>query len=302
MLGDAQVPAEGIREGEIEHWGDFVESLVSAAQKAEKSAGAKIGHVYYSVNDVRVESAWSTGSKVLEGEGEIQASDVRAAVRAAERMVGNFEKKIIYACETDYVIDDKDPVVDPVGIFGHKLDVKVHLLLISAERADHWNRCLNRAGFSHATPVLSGLASAWALFRPEERQRSRILWDLGKDFLNGLVLSSGKILEYRTLLSTASRWEDHRGVLLALCQEFKKNHPQVSEVVLTGERSQDARLLQELNQGLDVPCRRESGRPSIEGLLQVASEMEKRGIVPRLEKKVAGSTRDRIQAFVSDYF
>ncbi len=312
LLGGGEARVRGLENGEITNTGDLVEAVTEAAGKAQKSAAASIGKLYFNFDDAAVESAWPVGSRILDGEGEIQISDVRAAVGSAERIAGNFEKKIIYAAEAEYMIDDKDPVEEPVGIFGHKLDVKAHLVLVRAGRADAWSRLLDRAGFSRSTAVLSGFSSAHGVLNRQERAETRIVWDLDRDYLNGLVISGGRVLEYRTLLYTPARWSGLADSIAALCGEFKKTHPRVSETVFTGALAKDAQILAELKSRLEMPSRigvpagpsrlADASCASLAGLLEVAGEIEKKSIVMRPEKDTLSRARVKVQSFLSDYF
>ena len=312
LLGGGEARLEGLEKGEITNAGDLVEAISEAAAKAEKSAGARPGKLYFNLDDPKIESAWPSGSRILDGEGEIQASDVRAAVDAAERLAGNFEKKIVYAAETGFLIDDKDSVADPVGIFGHKLEVTVHLILARADRLDAWSRLLLRAGFSGSIPVLSGLSSARAVLGPDEKTGQRIVWDLGRDYLNGLVMANGRVLEYRTLLSAAGEWDHDAGVVLALCQEFYKKYPGLLEVVLTGELSADEKFSGELKAGLEIPVRSaavkgmarlsEPSHAAIAGLIGLAGEIERKTVILRPQKHTLSQAREKLRSFLSDYF
>ncbi len=312
ILGGGEAPLRGLEKGEFTDAGDFVECVTEACAKAEKSAGLRLEKLYYNLDDAKIESVRPGGSRILDGEGEIQPADVRAAVHAAERIAGDFEKKIVYSTEIDYVIDGQDPVADPVGIFGHKLDVKVHLLLARAGRWDVWDRLIRRAGYRKSAAVLSGLSSAYGVLSPEERRGKRILWDAAKDYLNGLVMEDGRILEYRTLLRGSNGWEQLSGVVPALCQEFQKKHPGVSEVVLTGESSGDERLAAELKEELDIPVRAvapsgiekltDPRHASLAGLLKLAGEIEGKKMTLRPEKSTIASARAKVQSFLSDYF
>jgi len=307
ILGRGEARLQGFRDGKITHAGDLVESIGEAADHAQRAAGLRIEKLFYNFNDEKIESVWPAGSKILDGEGEIQASDVRAAAGAAERLAGNFEKKIIYSAEVDYVIDDKDPVANPVGIFGHKLDVKTHLLLVRADWSDRWSRLLARAGFSRTTPVLSGLSSTHAVLSREERRETKIVWDLSKAYCNGLVISGGRILEYRTFLTSPEELES----VSAVCVEFRKKHPAVSEAIFTGSLLKEGDLFAKIQAALALPVRTaapsvaglaETGFSSIAGLLQVASDIEKRSTAVRPEKKTLGHAREKVRAFLSDYF
>ena len=312
ILGGGEAATRGLEKGEIVHAGDLAESIAQAVAKAEESSGLEITKLYFNLDDSRIESAWSTGSRLLDGEGEIGPADVRAAVREAERLAGDFEKKIVYSAEIDYVIDQKDPVADPVGVFGHKLEVKVHLLLARAGRWDAWRRLVRRAGLPESAPALSGLSSAFGVLNPEERRGRRILWDIGGDYWNGLVMDGGRIREYRTLVCEENGWDSLSGVLPALCQDFQKKYPGIAEIALTGESAADERILLELKNGLECPVRiaapwgtaklNDPAHASLAGLLRLAGDLERKSAMVRPEKSTIAGARQKVRSFFSDYF
>lgn len=310
LLGGGEAPAAGLEKGEIVSAADLSEAVSDAIGRAERSSGVRIRKLYFNFDEPRIESAWASGTRLLEGDGEIRPADVRAAAAQAERLVGDFEKKIVYSAVIDYVIDGKDPVADPVGVFGHELEVKAHFLVARAARWDAWLRLLKRAGVEKPAPALSGLSSAWGVLTAEERRGARIVWDLSADYWNGLVLERDQVREYRAILREKD-WDGSADVLLAVSQELRKRCPAASEAVLTGEGSGDAKLLREMK-ALEVPVRQaaplgmdklsDPRHASLAGLVRLASDMEGATIVTRPEKGVLSGAREKVKNFLSDYF
>jgi cell division protein FtsA len=129
LAGSAEVPAQGLVKSEFIHTGDVTECLVEVLRGAERSSGSRCRAIAYNFDDVFLESRFPVGSKTLAGEGQIRPSDVEQAVASARRFVGNFEKSIVYSGRIHFLIDGKDSVVNPVGVFGRQLEVGLHVLM-----------------------------------------------------------------------------------------------------------------------------------------------------------------------------
>ena len=129
ILGKGESVPAGVEKNEIKKMTDVVEAMFEALKKAEKTSGLSCQTFYYNVDDPQMASVKPRGVKALAGEGQIRHEDVREAIQNSLRMITDFERKPIYSRPLSYVIDDKDLVANPVGIFGHRLDVVLCVLL-----------------------------------------------------------------------------------------------------------------------------------------------------------------------------
>ena len=186
LLGTAQLPSAGMKYGEIENPGDVTESLVAVLRQAGKSSSLKCDAIFYNFDDPHLESRSPSGSRLLSGEGQIQRVDIDQAVLSAMRLVGHFEKSAVYSRQTHFLIDGKDSVVNPVGVFGRQLDVRLHVLLASTQNLENWKKVIRRAGLNKGTGVLSALSSVYGCLDREERRGRRRVFDLGRDILNAV--------------------------------------------------------------------------------------------------------------------
>lgn len=312
ILGAGESPASGVSHGMITHMGDAAESIYAAACKAEAAAGAKPQSLDYNINDMDVVWRSPLGSKILDGEGEIQPSDIKAAALAAQRLVGDYEKTLLYAKETDFVVDDRDPVVNPVGIFGHKISLALQSVLVSTAYYDSWQKLLRRAGFSRSKPYLSGLSVVEGVFTAEEKKGSRILWDLGRDVLTGIVYKAENVRGYRVIASDDSSWDQSSAVVLAVTQGWIQQHDSVEEVVLTGDLSADEKVRTLLKEGLSLPVRSaipqgidkitNPSHAALGGLLRLALDSQKKSLIAHSEKGVFASAKEKATSFLNEYF
>ncbi len=312
ILGAGDAPARGVENGEITNLGDAVESVVEAARKAERCSGVRVETVYYNFDDARIQSVRSKGSKQLAGEGEIRAQDVECARQTAERLVSHFEKVIVYSKEIGFLIDDRDVVDNPVGVFGRKLEVTMHILQARSEYCEAWQKLIKRANLGNGVRVFSCWSTAYGILPREDRKRKRLILDLGKDHLNFFIFENNVVSDGRFYLNNKFSLAQIGERASAALAELTAKWPDVKEVLVTGDLAQDEKMIQALKETISVPVR--LGSPlwvpkltaskyaSIVGLLCVADELERKSPVHRRNKGLFVSAKEKAVSFINEYF
>lgn len=300
LLGSAQVPSAGMKYGEIENLGDVTESLVAVLRQAGKSSSLKCSAVFYNFDDAQLESRTPSGSRSLSGEGQILRADIDQAVLSAMRLVGHFEKSAVYSRPMHFLIDGKDSVVNPVGVFGRQLDVRMHVLLARAQNLENWKKVIRRAGLNKGTGVLSVLSSVYGCLDREERRGKRLVFDLGRDILNAVYFENGAISRYagaaRSEKTETADW------VRAVCDSFK---PGEGDVILTGDLAAEnenlGRVCPPSEPGLPL-----FGRPehsSAVGLLRLAFETSGRSAsVSEAPHQWVHGLKQKASVFIQEYF
>lgn len=302
LLGQGRSRAQGRERGEIVKLSDVCESVTEAVRQAEKSAGLRCRKLYFNFDDTGIVTAHPSGFKTLSGEGQIRREDVRDAARSASRMADDFQRAPVYARETAYLIDGKDPVGDPVGVFGHRLDVTLHVVLARAALAEQWKTVMRRAQIERFAPVLSlDSASRSVLDRSAQR---RIIWDLGEDFASGGVFELGALREYRVFSSSGLKAQEVSEKTEEISRRWLSEKEAVEPLVLTGDWAEKASV------GLQSVVAAPKGLPgfhapsdaALAGLLMAASQRE-RGIASvKSGEQWARRAREKANAFIQEYF
>ena len=186
-------PSGGITRGTITHLGDAVESLSEAIAEAERRSGASFRSVSLNLTSDSLEMLRVTGMRILRGEGEITAQDVRAVCAGAMRQAVHFEKKVIYWNPVRFVVDEQDEVENPIGVFGRKLEAEILVLLTPAMLVESWRRAALRC---HLDPVRF-VPRAWSLvcgsLSESPGMGKRVVVDADADFLTLVVCRRGGI-------------------------------------------------------------------------------------------------------------
>lgn len=316
IVGKGEAPSAGVEKGEIVRPGDAAEAIREALRRAESAAAAPAERLYFNLDDAGLESRRASGSRTLLGEGEIEASDVQAAREAAERGLEDFERKIVYSRPLEFLVDERDRVQDPLGIYARKLDVELHVLRARARVWDTWRRVLERAFAPPSVLVLSPWSTAYGVLPKEDRARKRLIVDAGRDFLNIFGFGNNMITSCRTVSADAlmadRQAEGYAERIAALAAEAAAKDPGTEQVLVAGDLAEDENLLERLRTTTRLPVHVPDSRgaetawrpadASAAGLLAVAEELER--LRPTLRRDTGAWTALRAKAaeFFNEYF
>jgi len=306
-LGVGESSAQGFFDGSLESLSDGAEAIVSSLRKAERQSGLRCETLFFNREDPTLESHYSTGSKTLTGEGQIGSLDIHQVMQMALRMTGCFEKSAVYSCPIRFLVDGKDLMTNPLGVFGRQLDVTMHVLLASAETGERWERLIQRCGLEQSHAVPSVRSTLYGVLSPEEYQKKILLWDLGRDYLHGAWTHEGSIQQAIVLkANTLSEKEVGQVVLLNSADCVYE------EMVLTGDLTENESLVDQIRSQCQQPVLvkapkgvgelHELGQASLAGLLRVASEFHNNRSSSQLGESLFLDLRQKAVALIKDYF
>ena len=311
LLGGGEAPARGFAGGDLESLGDVTEAVVAAVRAAEQSSGLKCESLFYNIDDVSLESSHSTASKSLTGEGQIRQEDVRDAMETALRMVGRFERSAVYSCATGFLIDGKDRVINPVGVFGRQLDVSMHVLLARADHRERWQKVIERSRLKEGVPVLSLLSTSHGVLEPGDLQRSVLLWDLGRDVLSSALICEGTLREAMALKAEGLSVADTVSAVLTHSKKMKNHDTVIEEMMLTGDLAENHALTEKIKSQWQGPVSVKAPwgivelcqprQASLAGLLRVAGASHKGPRSSQLGKNLVG-LRQKAVSLINEYF
>lgn len=311
VLGAGDSAVSGIEQGVITHLGDAVEAVVQAIRKAEHAAGIRVSALYYNFDDPEAQSVKVRGSKNLSGEGEIRRSDVEQACQMAKRLVAHFERTIVYFKELGFVIDEKDYVLNPLGVFGNKLEVIAHAVQARSRLCEEWSRLMERANVEKPVSVFSAWSTACGILPKKDRMRKRVIVDAGRDLTSVFLFENNGITDYSVCPTTGAVEEIGMRAAEAAREIMKKNEG-VEQIFLAGDHGANDSLERVLREELGVLVQRPSplgienlNHPryvSVVGLLHAADELEKKSLSHQAKKGLISDAKDRVVSYINEYF
>ena len=172
VIGVGVAPSSGLRQGvvvDIERAGACVAAAVA---DAERMAGTSPRIYSVGAAGEHIRSMNSRGVvSVTNAETEIAPDDVARALDAARKFSLPHDREIIHTLPQEFIVDSQRGIRQPAGMFGARLEARVHVVTASRPALDNLAKTLLLAGVEMGDIVLEPLASATAVLTVDERER-----------------------------------------------------------------------------------------------------------------------------------
>ena len=104
------------------------------------------------------------------------------------------DRRIMHVLPQQYIVDDQDGIKNPLGLSGHRLEAKVHLVTSSINTETDICTCLDRMGINIIDFILEPLASSYSVLSNDEREMGCILIDIGGGTTDVITYGNGSVL------------------------------------------------------------------------------------------------------------
>ena len=182
----------GLRKGMVVNIEQTVRAIKSAIQEAELMAGCEIHSVYVGIAGSHILSLNSQGVIAVKG-NEIDRQDIERAIDAAKAIAIPADREVLHILPQEYIVDNQRGILDPLGMAGVRLEVRVHIVTGATTSAQNIYRSCQRSDLDVDGMSLECLASAKAVLSPEERELGVALVDLGGGTTDIAVFANSSI-------------------------------------------------------------------------------------------------------------
>jgi len=194
IIGVGQARSRGVRKGEIAEPALAEEDVRNAIVEAEQMANVEIRSVYLGVTGNHIRGFSNHGvHPVVSADREITEEDVQDAVKNAKAINLPVENSIIHAIRQHFQVDAQTGILNPVGMFGAKLEVDVHVVHGHGNRLKNSIAVVKGLQLEVEEVVFNGLASALALLSNEQKELGSLVIDIGGGTTDYAVYSDGII-------------------------------------------------------------------------------------------------------------
>jgi cell division protein FtsA len=104
------------------------------------------------------------------------------------------DQKVLHVLPQEFVIDDQEVSLDPLGMSGVRLEAKVHLVTCSNSAIMNIEKCIKNCGLSVKGYVLEQLASSHSILSDDEKDLGVCLVDIGGGTTDIAIFNSGSIV------------------------------------------------------------------------------------------------------------
>lgn len=199
IIGIGVHPSKGLRKGVVVNIESTVESIKQAVVEAELMAGCEINRVYCGIAGGHIKAFNSHGVIAVKNR-EITRADVDRVIEAAQAVVIPPDREVIHVIPQEYIVDDQEGILEPLGMIGIRLEVKVHIVTAAVTSAQNIVKCANKAGLDVADIVLQQIASSEAVLNSDEREIGVALVDIGGGTTDIAIYHNGTI-KYTAVIS-----------------------------------------------------------------------------------------------------
>lgn len=192
VLGVGTHPSDGLKKGVVVNIDKTVESIKSAIDEAEEISGCEIRNVYVGVAGGHVQGMSGHGMITLRSK-EVAAADVDRAIESASAVMIPSDREVLHVIPQEFIVDGQSGIKDPVGIYGMKLETKVHIVTGQITAAQNLVKCVHNAGMDVSDMVLEQIASSEAVLSSDEKEIGVVLIDCGGGTTDVAIFYGGTI-------------------------------------------------------------------------------------------------------------
>jgi cell division protein FtsA len=194
IIGLGQARSRGVRKGEIADASLASEDVRNAIVEAEQMANVEIRSVYLGVTGNHVRGFNNHGvHPVVSADREITAEDVQDVIKNAKAINLPVDNTVVHAIRQLFQVDAQHGIQNPVGMYGAKVEVDVHVVHGHVDRLKNSIAVVRGLQLEVDEIVFTGLASALALLSNEQKELGSLVIDLGAGATEYVVYSEGII-------------------------------------------------------------------------------------------------------------
>ena len=179
VIGIGHQVSKGLKAGTVVDMEETETSIRAAVDAAERMAGGS------PIHDVFVNiSAGKPRSRIFSVEvdvagHEISQLDIDRVLAAGQENLQDEERFILHSRPISFSIDGVAGAKNPLGMYGEKLGVEIHLSSVAISPLKNIQTCLNHCHLNLKGVVLTPYASGLAALVSDERELGSICVDMG---------------------------------------------------------------------------------------------------------------------------
>ena len=238
IIGVSSYPSKGLQRGIVLNIDATVDSIRQAIEDAEKMAGTEITSVIVGIAGGHIRSLNGHGMITLRNR-EVTKRDLDRVIESATAGAQPADREVIHVMPQEFIVDGERKIKDPVGLYGVKLEAKIHMVTAQVTQAKNLVKCVHNSGVDVQSLVLEQIASSEAVLTPDERDVGVVLLDCGGGTTDIAVFSDGAI-KYTSNITIGGDFLDNDisfglGAYKQVAKEIKERYGIASADLVDGD-------------------------------------------------------------------
>ncbi|MDP4178722.1 MAG: cell division protein FtsA [Bacillota bacterium] len=194
IVGITTEPSSGVKKGVVVDIDSTAESIRNCIHQLEKIINIKITEVNLAMPSYNTEIIWNKGVvAVLSENKEVTNDDVERVIKAAKAISISIDKQIIGFEVEQFILDGHQDVIEPIGMFGSKLEVEGQVVVSPASIFNNLVKSVDKAGYKIKNVILQPSALSDLIIGREESSIYTSIVDVGADTIDIFVYKGSKI-------------------------------------------------------------------------------------------------------------
>ena len=194
ILGVGKSKSLGVHRGVVNNITQTIQSIQQAILEAENNSGYKINDVVVGIAGQHIRSIqhsdYISRKNPEEVIGDYDIEQLTCQVQNLSMLPG---EEIIHALPQEFKIDGQSEILEPVGMYGARVESSFHIVVGQAASIRNLGRCVKNAGLELTGLTLEPLASSDAVLSEEEKEAGVALIDIGGGTTDLAVFKNGVI-------------------------------------------------------------------------------------------------------------
>ncbi len=180
VLSSGYANSSGLKKGIVVDLEEAAASIRKAREEAELKANVSVDWVIVGASGDHFQSFNSHGAITIDGNHqEVTREMMQQVIHAAQTVPLTPDREVIHVLPQEFFLDDQGGILNPVGLFGSRLDVNIHVVTCQSSLNQNLINAVNRAQMRAKKVILQQLASAEAVLTKDERELGTAVIDIG---------------------------------------------------------------------------------------------------------------------------
>lgn len=195
LLGVYESKTSGFQQASVTDINELSECIHNTVAGILSRTGLKLKEVQLGISGELIDQRFSTAVIPLVDRGNkvISQPDVKK-LQVQARMLGvKMEEIILHDFPQYYKVDDVNTALNPVGLFGRKLETSTLLIVLNNTILRNLTKAVNEAGYDVSNMFAAGYAAAEACLNEYYRRQGCVLLDVGAAVSSALFFKDGQL-------------------------------------------------------------------------------------------------------------
>lgn len=193
LMGVYESRTAGFKNGSLTDIAELSECVHATITGLLGKTGLKVKDVQLGVGGALIDKRYSNAVIPLleKGSKVISPHDLRKVQEQAKVLGAHMEEYVVHNFPQYYKVDDINTALNPLGLYGRKLEVHTLLVLVKNTLLQNLVKAVNQAGFDVANVFYTSYSYADVCLSEYHRRQGCVLVDMGAFFTDILIFKDG---------------------------------------------------------------------------------------------------------------